>query len=99
MKTLLIGVVLALIASDAMSQTPMPGAAPATPPLSASANDLPSKMQKIQQNLPIWLSQHPDQQDSIRSLMQKIDGHLRASASNISEAEKIADKILGIVGQ
>ncbi len=72
------------------------GSGTTVPPIN-SDNDLFSKVQKIQVNLPDWLSQHPDQQPNIQPLMQKLDEYMKTG--NATEAEKTADEILNIIAQ
>jgi hypothetical protein len=61
------------------------------------AIDLLSKIQRIQNNLPNWLSQHHNQQSTIQSLVPKLNGYMKAG--NLAEAERIADEILGIIAE
>ena len=70
---------------------------PASATPAKSPDDLFSKIQRIQGNLPDWLSRHPDQQSAIQSLMPTLHSHM--TAGNAAEAGKVADEILGIMGQ
>ncbi len=83
------------IADEILSIIVQPISASATPP--ASRTVLSSKVQRIQNDLPAWLSQHPDQQSTIQSLVPKLDGYLKAG--NALDAEKTADEILSIIVQ
>ena len=71
-------------------ETPPPAATAIT-----SSKEFSSKIQQIQNRLPNWLSQHPDQRSAIRSLMPTLDAHMRSD--NVAEANKVADKILSII--
>jgi hypothetical protein len=64
---------------------------------SASSGDLSSEVQRIQLNLVDWLNKHPDQRLTMQSLIPKLDAFLKAG--NEKEAKKIADQILGLIGQ
>jgi hypothetical protein len=57
---------------------------------------LPSKIQKIQKELPPW-AQKTGNTDKATALMQKLDEHLKAK--NFEEAEKTADSILKMMGE
>lgn len=56
---------------------------------------LPDKIKSIQNQLPMWLQQHPDRQPEIEALMHQLEGY--SNDKNIAEGIRIADEILAIV--
>jgi len=60
------------------------------------SGSLPGKIQKIQANLPAWLSHHPDQQNKIARLMTQLDQDIKAG--NYQDASTSADTILALIG-
>ncbi|MEO8609157.1 MAG: hypothetical protein ABI690_14805 [Chloroflexota bacterium] len=57
--------------------------------------DLPSKIQLIQTQLPLWLQQNPDRQSEIESLLHQLDESIKAG--QYQQATKLAEDILAII--
>jgi tetratricopeptide (TPR) repeat protein len=57
---------------------------------------LPSKIKKIQGELPAWIGSDAERRSKATSLMQQLQEHLKAK--NFEEAEKTADSILKLMG-
>lgn len=56
---------------------------------------LPPKIRRIQKELPAWI-QKTGRQGEATTLMQKLDGHIKAK--NFDDAEKVADAVLEMIG-
>lgn len=56
---------------------------------------LPSKIHRIQKELPVWIKTAPNKEKAI-ALMQKLDKNLKAK--NFDEVEKTADALLKMIG-
>jgi hypothetical protein len=61
-----------------------------------SSGDLSTKLQTIQNTLPTWFMQHPDQKSTVDGLIQQLNSYMQTGDQ--TNANKTADQILGIIG-
>ncbi len=59
-------------------------------------SDLPTRIQRIQADLPGWLPEHPGRQAHIAALMGRLQAALQTG--DLPEASRLADEILAIIG-
>ncbi len=62
----------------------------------AVSGSLPNKIHQIQAALPGWIQNHPDRQSQIEPLMPQLEQAVKEG--RLEDAQKVADKILRLIG-
>ncbi|MDO8517889.1 MAG: hypothetical protein Q7S26_01175, partial [bacterium] len=64
----------------------------------ASSDTSPaSKIKKVMADLPAWIQAHPDRKSEASTLSEKFNGYIKAN--DLTNASKVADDILGLIGE